>query len=137
MKRKNYESLVIINAAIEEEQIEAAINRISETITINGGEILELEKWGRKRLAYSIDKAKSGYYALFRFNASVDLISKLERVYQLDEYIIRYLTIALDKFAMEYIEKGKSSKLAEPVSETAEQGSSAGPAETEDLEAKK
>lgn len=136
MKRKNYESLVIINAAIEEDQIEAAINRIKETITINGGEILELEKWGRKRLAYPIDKAKSGYYALFRFNASVDLISKLERVYQLDEYIIRYLTIALDKFAMEYIEKGKSSKLAES-NETPKEDSNAEPAGTNNLEAKK
>ncbi|MGE5410665.1 MAG: 30S ribosomal protein S6, partial [Clostridiales bacterium] len=56
MLKKNYESAVIINAAIEEEQIEATINRIAELIRVNGGEIVDIDKWGRKRLAYTVEK---------------------------------------------------------------------------------
>jgi small subunit ribosomal protein S6 len=110
MGKNNYESSVIINAAIEEEQIEATIKRIEEIIRTNGGEIVDVEKWGRKRLAYAVNKTKSGYYAIIRFKAPSELISKLERMYQLDEYIFRYLTIKLDKFALEYLDKSKAQK---------------------------
>jgi len=109
MRARNYESVVLINAALEDEQIEATISRILEVLTTNGGEILEVDKWGRKRLAYPINKSKSGYYLVIRFKASTQLISILERNYRLDENIIRYLTIALDKDAMEAISKQKES----------------------------
>ncbi len=116
MRARNYESVVLINAALEDEQIEATISRILEVITTNGGEIIEADKWGRKRLAYPIKKAKSGYYLVLRFKAPTELISTLERNYRLDENIIRYITIALDKNALEAIAKQKeSSKAAEPV----------------------
>lgn len=110
MKKNNYESAIIINATIEEEQIEAAIKRIEDIIRNNGGEIVEVDKWGRKRLAYSVNKTKSGYYVIIRFQAPPELVSKLERMYQLDEYIIRYLTVKLDKFALEYLDKSKALK---------------------------
>ena len=63
MKQNVYESAVIINAALDDEQIESVISRIKETITNNGGEIREIENWGRKRLAYVVKKSKIGYYA--------------------------------------------------------------------------
>jgi small subunit ribosomal protein S6 len=120
MLKRTYESVVIINAALEDEQIDSTIGRIQETITTHGGEIIDLDKWGRKRLAYPIKKAKSGYYAVYRFNASTDLIAILERNYRLDENIIRYLTIALDKFALEAIAKQKETSKAESVAEEAQ-----------------
>ena len=109
MRARNYESVVLINAALEDEQIEATISRILEVLTTNGGEIVEVDKWGRKRLAYPIKKAKSGYYLVLRFTAPTQLITTLERNYRLDENIIRYITIALDKFALEAIAKQKES----------------------------
>jgi len=109
MRIRNYESVVIINAALEDEQIEATISRILEVITTNGGELVETDKWGRKRLAYPINKSKSGYYLVIRFKAPTQLISILERNYRLDENIVRYLTIALDKEALEAISKQKES----------------------------
>ena len=120
MLKRTYESVVIINAALEDEQIDSTIARIQETITTHGGELIDLDKWGRKRLAYPIKKAKSGYYAVYRFNASTDLIAILERNYRLDENIIRYLTIALDKFALEAIAKHKETSKAESVAEEAQ-----------------
>jgi len=111
LKTNVYESAVIINAALDDEQIEAVITRIKETIVNNGGEIREIENWGRKRLAYMVKKSKIGYYAIFRFNAPSSLVAKLERGYTLDEYILRFLTIQLDNDALEYLEKNKGSSL--------------------------
>lgn len=108
MNMRVYESAVLINAALDDEAIKNLIERIKETIITNGGEILEIEDWGRKRLAYQVKKSKIGYYAIFRFNSLPDLVPKLERYYQLDETILRYLTITLSKEALEQIEIDKS-----------------------------
>jgi small subunit ribosomal protein S6 len=112
MERKIYESAVLINAALEDEQIQSIISRIKEILTSNNGEIKEIEDWGRKRLAYTIKKSKIGYYIIFRFNAFPDIISTLERFYKLDESILRYLTINLSQSALEQIEKNKSLSTA-------------------------
>jgi small subunit ribosomal protein S6 len=107
MKNNIYESAVIINAALEDDQIDTVISRTKETIMNNGGEIREIENWGRKRLAYMVKKSKIGYYVFFRFNAPSSIVSKLERTYVLDEHILRFLTIKLDNDAVEHIEKNK------------------------------
>ena len=108
MSKRVYESAILINAALDDEAIKNLIGRVKENITNNGGEILEVEDWGRKRLAYQVKKSKIGYYEIFRFNSQPDLIPKLERYYQLDETILRYLTITLSKEALEQIEIDKS-----------------------------
>ncbi len=121
MRTRTYESVAIINAALEDDQIEVTISRILETIKSQGGELIEVDKWGRKRLAYPIQKSKSGYYLVLRFNAPTELIAVLERNYRLDENIIRYLTITLDKFAIEAIAKQKEAlKTAEQAAEEAQ-----------------
>lgn len=66
MKKKIYDSTVLINAALDDTQIEAIITRIKEFISSNEGEIREFENWGRKRLAYTVNKSKIGYYAVFQ-----------------------------------------------------------------------
>lgn len=114
MKTNSYESTVLINAALDDEQIEAVITKISDTITNAGCELQSVERWGRKRLAYVVKKSKVGYYAIFRFVAPTSFISKLDRMYILDESVLRHLTIVLDKFALEHFEKNKSTLLLEP-----------------------
>ncbi len=104
-----YESAVLINAALDDEQIENVVSRINDTIINNGGEIREIDKWGRKRLAYMVNKSKIGYYAIYRFNAPSTIVSKLERAFNLDDQVLRYLTIKLSNEAVEYLEKSKSS----------------------------
>ena len=119
MKKNAYESAVIINAALDDEQIESIVSRIKEFITNNGGDFREIENWGRKRLAYMINKSKIGYYTVFRFDAPTSIISKLERNYTLDEHILRYLTISLDRDAIEYLEKKRSDSQSESEPEPA------------------
>jgi len=117
MSKRTYESVVLINAALEDDQIEATLTKIQEFISTHGGELLEVDKWGRKRLAYPVKKAKSGFYAIFRFNSTPELIATLERNYRLDENIYRYLTIVLDKFALEALAKQKETAKNAPVAE--------------------
>ena len=108
MASKHYESVVIINAALEDPQVEEAISSIKTNLKTSGGEITDTEDWGRKRLAYSIDNAKSGYYFITRFSAPTSSIKEFERTLKLDENVIRYMTIALDKKALNYLETAKS-----------------------------
>jgi small subunit ribosomal protein S6 len=107
MKKNVYDSTVLINAALDDNQIEAILTRIKDFINSNDGEIREFENWGRKRLAYMVNKSKIGYYAVFRFDAPAEIISKLDRLFSLDEQILRFLTIKLNKDALEQIEKNK------------------------------
>lgn len=121
MGRSVYESAILINATLDDQQIEAIITKVKDLITNNGGEIRELENWGRKRLAYPVQKNKIGYYAIFRFDAPGDIVAKLERAYSLDEQILRFVTLKLSKNALEQIEKNKtlsSTLKEEPVSES-------------------
>jgi len=113
MIKKMYESAVLINAALEDDQIQSITSRIKELISTNDGELSDVEDWGRKRLAYMIRKSKIGYYIIFRFNAYPQIISTLEKFYKLDENILRYLNIKLTKNALEQIEKSKEQPLAE------------------------
>jgi len=108
MRTVIYESAVLINAALDDQQIEAILTRINDFIIHNGGQIREVENWGRKRLAYTVEKSKIGYYAIYRFDAPSDFIAKLERTYSLDEHILRFVTLKLDKDALEQIEKNKT-----------------------------
>ena len=111
MKTNAYESAVMINAALDDEQIEVEVSRLQENIINFGGEIIEVEKVGRKRLAYIVNKSKIGYYAIFRFNAPSNVVAKLERSYSLNDNVLRFLTILLDQDALEYFEKNKAAAI--------------------------
>jgi len=113
MTKKMYESAVLINAALEDDQIQSIISSIKELISSNEGEIIDIDDWGRKRLAYMIKKSKVGYYIVFHINAYPQIISILEKFYKLDESILRYLTIKLTKNALEQIKKNKEQLIVE------------------------
>ena len=130
MTKNVYESAVLINATLDDEQIQSQITRIKEVITSNDGEIKEIEDWGRKRLAYPIHKNKIGYYVFFRYEAQNTSVAKLERMFNLDEQLLRYLTLKLDENALEYIEL-KKTEAAKKVEEEEKTDS------TEDIQADK
>jgi small subunit ribosomal protein S6 len=107
MRQENYESAVVINATLEDSQIDAIIDKLKTTIQQHSGVLNNVENWGRKRLAYMIQKHKIGYYIFFKYQAPPSSITKIERIFKLDENIIRFLTLRLDKRALEYYEKHK------------------------------
>lgn len=96
-----YETTFIVNASLDDQQIEATIAKVVDTIEKNGGQIDALERMGRKRLAYAINKKNNGFYVSIEFLGHGGLIGQLERFIQLDENIIRHLTAVVDKKALE------------------------------------
>ncbi|MFI5252059.1 MAG: 30S ribosomal protein S6 [Bacteroidota bacterium] len=98
--KNNYETTVIINAALEDNQVESIIARIQETIAKNNGEISAVNKWGRKRLSYPIKKKNNGFFANIEFKSTGDIVRLLESSYTLEEQILRFLTIKLDEKAL-------------------------------------
>jgi small subunit ribosomal protein S6 len=97
MKTNHYESVIILNATLEDSQVESILTSLKEQMSANGVEISNVEKLGRKRLAYPIQKGKSGYYIISHFTSPREYITKFERTLRLDENVIRFLTIKLQK----------------------------------------
>jgi small subunit ribosomal protein S6 len=102
---KNYETVFILDPILSEQQVKDTVAKFKSLITDNGGEVYHQEDWGLRRLAYPIQNKKSGFYSLFEFKAAPSFLKKLEIEYRRDESIIRFLTLALDKHAVEFNEK--------------------------------
>lgn len=90
-----YESVIIVNNSIEENQKEETINKIKKFIEENG-EITKTDILGAKRLAYEIRKQNMGYYVVFNFNAEPTVITELERIYRITDEIMKFMTIKQD-----------------------------------------
>lgn len=118
MKTNHYESVIIFNATLEDSQIESILTSLQEQMSANGVEFSNVEKLGRKRLAYQIQKGKSGFYVILQFASPREYITKFERNLRLDENIIRFLTIKLEQKDLDFIAKQKiaeAEEIAKPV----------------------
>ncbi len=102
-----YETVFICTPVLSEPQVKEAVKKFKDIITNNGSEMLHEENWGMKKLAYPIQKKSTGFYQLFEFKAEPAFIAKLETEFRRDERIIRFMTVKLDKFAVEYSSKRK------------------------------
>ena len=92
----DYEIALIIRPEIEEEGQESLIERLSELLTSDGGEVTEVENWGRRRLAYPIRKVQEGFYYFIQGKFSASVLPELERVIKLNEDILRHMVIRTD-----------------------------------------
>ena len=106
--KNQYETVFIATPVLSEAQIKEAVTKFRDIITSNGGEIVNEEDWGLRKLAYPIQKKSTGFYHLFEFKAEPSFVETLEIQYRRDERIIRFLTFKLDKYAVEYSEKRKN-----------------------------
>jgi small subunit ribosomal protein S6 len=96
----------VIDSLLKNEEIDNTIEKIQRNIKNNGGVILDVDRWGKKRLAYEIKKRQYGYYVEIIFQSSnFNVISVIERDYSLDENILRYLTTVLPPKALELREQ--------------------------------
>ncbi len=112
---RQYETTFVIDSQLKGAEIDEIIKRFERFISVNGGEVLEVQRWGKKRLAYEIKKRQYGYYVHIRFaTAKGSIVRALEREYQLNEAILRYLTIVLDKQALKAEAQRKEKMGAAP-----------------------
>jgi len=129
---RRYETIVIVDPDLGEEQRGSVFDRLRELIPQKGGLLVEIDEWGSRKLAYEIKKKTRGYYARVDFCGSGGLVSEMERQFRIDDRVMKYMTILLDEDAdMERIQETMMQSQAEAESETpAAEESAAAPAET-------
>ncbi|MEY5046960.1 MAG: hypothetical protein RLZZ175_319 [Bacteroidota bacterium] len=103
--KNQYETVFILTPVLSEAQIKDSVDKFKAVLTNAGAELVHEENWGLRKLAYEIDKKTTGHYFLLEFKAEPTVINTLEVEYRRDERIMRFLTLALDKFAVEFNEK--------------------------------
>jgi small subunit ribosomal protein S6 len=113
----HYETVFITTPVLSESQMKEAVEKFKKVLTDSQAKIVHEENWGLRKLAYPIQKKSTGFYYLIEFESEGSLIEKLETEYRRDERIIRFLTVKLDKYGVEYAEK-KRSKKTEEIKET-------------------
>lgn len=92
---RDYELIVIISPDVAEEEIPGTIDRVSDFITSRGGAITEVDHWGKRKLAYPIDRFREGNYVLSRFKFKPEMAAELEANLKISEKILRHLLIRL------------------------------------------
>ena len=98
----HHETVIIFSPLLAEEDVKREIAKYSKMVTDGGAAILEERNWGLRQLSYPIKGKSNGIYYIMEFDGPTSLVSKLEIEYKRDENIIRFLTIRLDKYAVDY-----------------------------------
>jgi len=117
---RRYESLWVVNGDLPDEEVKSAIDKFSKIISSQGGTLVGLDEWGRRKLAYKIQGTIRGYYVLADFAGSSETVKELERNYRIDDRIIRFLTtkksdkVNLEALQAEIAAKAKAAAPAEP-----------------------
>ena len=96
MSQTQYETTIVIDSLQKSEDTQNMVTKIENFIKNNGGTITEIEEWGKKRLAYEINRKQYGNYFHIRFEGPATLPALLENEYRLQESILRYLTVKSD-----------------------------------------
>src|SRR4051812_10601419 len=107
---QQYETMFIITPLLTEEQMKEVAGKFRDYLTSNQAEVVHEENWGLRKLAYPIAKKSTGFYHLIEFKADPTLIERLEIEYKRDERIMRFMTLHLDKYAIEFSERRRKGE---------------------------
>ena len=100
----HYETVFILNPVLSDVQVKETVKKFEDYLVSKGAEMTHKEDWGLKKLAYPIQKKKTGFYHLFEFNVAGEAIAHFELEFRRDDSIMRYLTVKLDKHATAWAE---------------------------------
>ena len=92
-----YETLIIAQPEISDEEIEELINKLKEIIPQNGGEIFKIEKWAKRKLVYKIKGFSKGYFLLSYFSGDQVVLQELDKFLRYNERVLRYQTTKINK----------------------------------------
>lgn len=96
---RRYEQIVILDSDLSEDTRQPVFDRLKELIPEYNGFLIDIDEWGQKKLAYEIKKKPRGFYAQIDFCGFGDLVDEMERFYRIDDRILKYMTVVLDKEA--------------------------------------
>jgi len=107
---KNYETVFILNPVLSEDQAKDTVEKFVNVLKKANAEMLNIEQWGLKKMAYPINKKSTGFYNLLEFAADSATINTLETEFRRDESVMRFLTTVLDKHAIVYNERRRKGE---------------------------
>jgi small subunit ribosomal protein S6 len=104
----NYETVFILTPVLSEEQMKDTVQKFKKILEDGGADVINVESWGLKKLAYPIQHKSTGFYNLVEFAADPSLIKTFETELRRDEALLRFLTVTLDKHAVIYNERRRN-----------------------------
>ena len=87
---REYETTIVLDPGLDETRVNQEIETVGNVITQGGGEVLEVWRWGRRRLAYEIGKRREGVYTVIRFRSEPQVLADLEKRFKLNESLMRH-----------------------------------------------
>ena len=94
---RRYETFVIIDPDISDEQRSPIIERATDLISQENGLTVKVDEWGKRKLAYAIKKKPRGYYVLLDFCGNASIVDEMERFFRIDDRVMKYMTVLLDR----------------------------------------
>jgi small subunit ribosomal protein S6 len=107
---KNYETVFILNPVLSDDQMKDTVEKFVKVLKKGKADVINVEQWGLRKLAYPIQHKSTGFYNLIEFSASPELVNTLETEYRRDESVMRFLTTVLDKHAVVYNERRRKGE---------------------------
>ncbi|MBI3977594.1 MAG: 30S ribosomal protein S6 [Chloroflexi bacterium] len=92
---RDYELVFIVSPQVVDENVQQTLDRVSQFITERGGQIVKVDPWGRRKLAYPINRFREGYYTLMQFKLDPKQSDELENSLRLSEDVIRHLLVRI------------------------------------------
>ena len=105
-----YEMIFIVHPNVPEEELPVVTDKVTSAINQSKGEVIKIEKWGKRRCAHKIKKCAKGYYFLLYFMTTPEGLAELDRSLRYDEKILRYQTVVLDKERIDALNKEMEDK---------------------------
>ena len=103
-----YESICILRSSLSDEEVTAILEKVKSTLERNGATIAKAENWGKKKLAYEIQHDRRGTYLFLQFEAEGMVVGQLERVYRLEDSVLKFLTIRVEEEKPLEVASGKA-----------------------------
>ncbi len=104
-----YENLFIVKPDATEEEIDHLIEQMSKNVTSAGGTVDKVDKWGKRRLAYRVEKQREGSYVLMQFTAEPSVVKEFERRMRVQDSVIKFLTVRIDE-TLKRVDKRKKER---------------------------
>jgi small subunit ribosomal protein S6 len=104
-----YEELFIVKPDAPEEEVDAFVETLRTQLTNSGASVDKVEKWGKRKLAYRVDKYREGSYVLFQFSSNAETVKELERRLRVSDVVIKFLTVRIDE-TLKRLDKRKKER---------------------------
>ena len=104
-----YEELFIVKPDVLDEEVDTYVEQLRTQLTAAGATVDKVDKWGKRKLAYRIEKYREGTYVLFQFTGPADIVREFERRLRVSDQVLKFLTVRIDE-NLKRLEKRKKSR---------------------------